>query len=285
MTKRLIALLSLGLTLFFAQTASAELSGGYRGVDAADGMRLEFSQGGGGLSGVLEERSGERIAFDADPLETGGETIIRRGGRPLYMLFTEEALGVRVITIPMTEERELITPETEALVFIRDGVAPPPKPARYVPPPDGPEGTIDPRAFVDSYGFWPPANVAYGYSMVRGRYRTLIRLHPVVQTDVLWRMCRSQAARPVLADALRGQGATCDDVLSTMSGMVAPGGGSVDAYNRFRGELDAEKAALVEAIRCSIDYKRSDPACLRAGERVAAAAVSLETVRSVLDRY
>lgn len=284
MTTRLIAALSFLTALMMAAAASAELAGGYRGLDAAEGMRLEFSGGGERITGVFIDKSGARIGFDADALETGGETIVRKDGRPLYMLFTEEPLGLTVVTIPMTDQQELITPETEAYAFLKDGVDLPPKPARYVQPPSGPGGTIDPRAFVDSYGFWPPVNVAYGYEMVRGRYRTLIRLHPVVQTDILWRMCRTRASQAVLADALRGQGASCDDVLSTFARMMKPGD-AVSAYNRFRSDLEAEKAALVEAIRCSIDYRRADPKCMVAGQRVAEAATSLQTVKSVLSRY
>ncbi|MEO0363129.1 MAG: hypothetical protein AAF322_18550, partial [Pseudomonadota bacterium] len=153
------------------------------------------------------------------------------------------------------------------------------------PPPDGPGANIDPRSFVESYAFWPPRSVGYGYGMVRSRYQTLIRLHPVVQADILWKMCRAPSPPGALGDALRGQGVTCDDVLATFGAMMRPGGAGVEAFNAFRRDVEAQKAALVEAIRCSIDYRRNDPACKRSGARVAKAAVSLVTVKTVLDRY
>lgn len=286
MTMRLIAAFAAtfaAVTALLASFAAAELKGAYIGVDEAQGMKLEFS-GGGKISGTLTDASGARIPFKADTLTTGGETIVKQGGRDVYMLFIDEPLGISVVTIPLTAKRELITKETAGLAFVREGVTPPPKPARYVPPPSGPGGTIDPRAFVDSYAFWPPANVANGYEMVRGRYRTLIRLHPLVQADILWRMCRSRTSPAVLAEALRGQGAGCDDVLAAFTRMLS-GGAAVETFNRFQRDVVAQREALMEAIRCSIDYRRNDPACRRAGTRVAEAAVSLQTVASVLSRY
>ncbi|MEM7525802.1 MAG: hypothetical protein AAF360_19015 [Pseudomonadota bacterium] len=199
--------------------------------------------------------------------------------------FTEEALGVSVVTIPMTEDDALITDQTKAMVFLRDDIETPERPTRYLPPPTGPGANMDPRSFVESYSFWPAQAVGYGYGMVRGRYRTLIRLHAVVQADILWKMCRSPVAPASLTEALRGQGVTCSDVLDVFGRMMRPGGGGVEAFNAFRRDVEAQKAALVEAIRCSIDYRRNDPACKRAGARVAKAAVSLVTVKTVLARY
>ncbi len=275
---------ALALILLAVVGARAELAGTYNGVDAAEGMRLDFEAGGDRPSGVFMDRSGERHPFTADPLETGGETIIDRGGQRLYMLFTEEPLGLTMVVIPMTERDELITNRADAFVFIKQGVAPPPKPARYVPPPQGPGGVIDPQAFVEGYPFWPSVNVGYGYEMVRGRYRTLLRLHPLVVTDMLWKMCRAGSSPAGLAEALRGQGADCQDVLSTFAKIMRPGGG-ITLYNRYRKDVEAERARLVEAIRCSADYRRNDPDCLAVGKEIAERAISLETVKTVLDRY
>lgn len=272
------------LSVVAAVAARAELAGVYEGVDEAAGMRLEFAPGDDQIEGVFLDRSGERRPFTADRLESGGETIIERDGFKAYMLFTEEPLGLTLIVIPMNAEEQLVTNRTEAFGFIKQGVVPPPKPARYVPPPTGPGGTIDPQAFVESYPFWPSLNVGYGYEMVRGRYRTLIRLHPLVQADMLWKMCRARNAPAGLAEALRGQGVNCDDVLAAF-GRILGARDAVGVYNRYRRDVEAERAALVEAIRCSIDYRRSDPECVASGREVARRAVSLETVGTVLKRY
>lgn len=279
-----LATLLAALTLIgYAAAAAAGLPGAYRGLDAAAGMKMEIEAGGGRITGVFTDRDGAATPFDADLLTNGAETVIERAGRSTYMLITEEPLGLRVVLIPMTEAEELITTETEAFVFLDAAVQTPKRPVRYLPPPDGPGANIDPRSFVESYGFWPPAAVGHGYGMVRGRYRTLIRMHAVVQADILWKMCRASAAPAALGDALRGQGVSCADVLSTFGTMVSEGG--ADAFNAYQQDVEVQKAALVEAIRCSIDYRRNDPACKRAGARVAKAAVSLVTVKTVLDRY
>ncbi|MEM8753810.1 MAG: hypothetical protein AAGF90_12605, partial [Pseudomonadota bacterium] len=87
MTNRAPTILFAVLFIALADAALA-LSGGYRGLDEAEGMRLEFARGEEGrVTGVLTEKSGAKIPFDADPLATGAETIIERGGRRDYFLF------------------------------------------------------------------------------------------------------------------------------------------------------------------------------------------------------
>ena len=284
MIQRLLSLAFAVLCVSLAGPVRAELAGIYNGIEAADGMRLEFNGEDDALEGIFLDRSGERRPFSGLRSENGGEAVIDRDGQRLYALFVEEALGLTLIVVPSTETGELATGRTEAFVFIKDGVAPPPKPARYVPPPTNPSGVIAPQAFVESYPFWPSANVGYGYEMLRGRNRTLIRLHPLVMTDILWKMCRSQSSPTGLAEALRGQGTNCQEILATFARIMGPGGG-VRLYNRYREDVEAERRELVEAIRCSVDYRRNEPECLAAGKSVAKRAVSLETVKTVIGRY
>ncbi|MEM7546528.1 MAG: hypothetical protein AAF367_13405 [Pseudomonadota bacterium] len=265
-------------------SAQAQLSGGYRGLDEAAGMELRFSGSGAALEGVFVDGSGARRDFAATTLPGGAEATIDRDGRQVYLFFTEEPLGLSMIAIPLDADGSFQSDQTQALAFLKEGVDAPPKPNRYVPPPDGPGGTVDPLAFVESYAFWPSLNVGYGYDMVRGRYRTLIRLHAVVQTDIVWKLCRGSSSQVGLAEALRGQGVNCDEVLSKFETMMRSPN-AVETFNGYRRDVEAQKLALVEAIRCSIDYRRSDPECKRAGARVARAATSLETVKTVLDRY
>ena len=170
---------------------------------------------------------------------------------------------------------------TPKLLFLREDLELPTLPARYIEPPQQPGGTIDPEAFIESYAFWSSESVSYGFGMVRGRYRTLIRLHATVQADILWKMCQSQAAPAELAEALRGQGVNCQDVLFKIDTAIQSG----EAFNRFKADVLTQKNQLTEAIRCSIDYRRNSQDCKQAGARIAAAAVSLETVASVLRRY
>lgn len=272
------------LVLVGSSTAWAELSGGYRGVDEASGMTLRFSGNGDQLQGRFKDGSGAERPFTANKIAGGAEATIERGGRQVYLFFTDEPLGVSMIAIPLADDGSFLSDQTQALAFIAEGVNAPPKPNRYVPPPSQPGGTVDPLAFVESYAFWPSLNVGYGYDMVRGRYRTLIRLHAVVQTDIVWKLCRGTSSQVGLAEALRGQGVTCEAVLNQFEKMMQSEN-AVEVFNNYRRDVEAQKLALVEAIRCSIDYRRNDPECKRAGARVAKAATSLETVKTVLERY
>jgi len=282
MLNRLFAILMLCLISVLPAPAVAQgLEGVYKGVAAATGMRLQFARAGEIYEGLFADRTGGSQVFEAAAIEIGAEGVIDRQGRQVFMRFVIDGPGLQMVSIPIDENGDMIVENTQTLLFIREDLDLPPLPTRYVDPPTAPGGTIDPEAFVDSYAFWPPESVSYGFGMVRGRYRTLIRLHATVQTDILWKMCQSQAAPAELAEALRGQGVTCQDVLSTIDRAAA----QVEPFNRFKADVLAQKAELTEAIVCSIDYRRNDPVCKKAGARVAAAAISLETVGTVLKRY
>lgn len=261
--------------------AQADLTGAYKGIVAAQGMRLQFARAGEIYQGVFADRSGGSHVFEAAVLATGAETLLEIGGRKLFARFTEDGPGVQMVTIPLDEAGQLLTNNAQSLIFLNEAIEVPSRPSRYIEPPTGPGGTIDPEAFVESYAFWPAEGVSYGFGMVRGRYRTLIRLHALVQTDILWKMCQSQAAPAILAEALRGQGVACQDILASMGQAMNAGA----PFNRFKKDVLAQKDQLTEAIRCSIDYRRNSDECRASGARVAQAAVSLETVAGVLSRY
>ncbi len=282
MLHRLFTVLCLSLGVMFSTAVAAQdLAGAYKGVAAAMGMRLQFARAGDIYEGLFADRTGDSQIFEADALDAGAEGVVERQGRKVFMRFVPDGAGLQMVSIPISEDGDMIIENTQTLLFIREDLELPPLPTRYVEPPLQPGGTIDPEAFVESYAFWPSESVSYGFGMVRGRYRTLIRLHATVQADILWKMCQSQAAPAELAEALRGQGVNCQDVLLKIGGAIQAG----EPFNRFKADVLAQKAQLTEAIRCSIDYRRNDPVCKRSGARVAAAAVSLETVGSVLRRY
>ena len=278
---KFLAFFVLALALVAPITAVADLSGAYRGVAAAQGMRLQFAREGEIYQGLFSDRSGGSHVFEAEVLAEGAETLMEVDGRQLFLSFTADGPGVRMVSIPLDEAGEMIVRNAQALIFINEAIEMPPRPTRYIEPPTSPGGTIDPEAFIESYAFWPAEGVSYGYGMVRTRYRTLIRLHALVQTDIIWKMCQAQVAPAGLAEALRGQGVDCSDVLSTMGAALRNG----EPFNRFKQDVLAQKKALTLAVRCSIDYRRNDPECMASGKRVAQAAVSMETVASVLARY
>lgn len=280
---RFAALCALCLVMVWAGAAAAQdlLSGRWNGVEGARGMALEFAASGEGYEVVWRDRDGSQRPFAASALATGAEAQIETDEGEVFLLFTARGAGLRMSAIPMTEDGGVDLEQARAMIFLREGVSLPEKPARYLEPPQAPGGTIDPEAFVASYAFWPPEGVAYGYGMVRDRYRTLIGLHSTVQADILWKLCQTGVAPAIQAEALRGQGVSCKTVLSRVGGMMRDGA----AFDRFKRDAEKEKAQLAEAIRCSLDYRRNDPACKTSGARVAKRAVSMETVGIVLSRY
>lgn len=273
--------LAMILSLIAGAVSAAGLDGAFIGVDAAQGMKLAFARSGDSWSGQFTARGGRAIPFTAPVLGQGAEADIEFQGRRHYVRFEPQGVGVAMVRIPYADGGGLQMQNAQTLIFIREGVDLPPRPRRYVDPPTAPGGTIDPEAFVESYAFWPPEGVAYGYGMVRGRYRTLIRLHTLVQTDILWKMCQTRAAPAELAQALRGQGVDCGEILRAIGQTMADG----DRFSRFKADVLEEKKALALAIRCSIDFRRNDPECKKSGRDVARAAVSMETVGAVLARY
>ena len=225
------------LTYVVPAAAQEGLAGSYRGVDDATGMRLDIARTDAGYEGVWIDQSGQSVLFTADALPTGAETDVETAEGKTFILLTASSLGVRMSAIPYDAADNLVISRAASLSFLRNGVPLPPTPRRYIEPPQSPGGTIDPAAFVDSYAFWPSASVGYGYQMVRGRYRTLIRLHAIVQTDILWKMCQAQTAPAAMADALRGQGVTCQDVLSSVGRMLQNGA----AFTRFKADTETQK--------------------------------------------
>jgi hypothetical protein len=279
---RLIVML---MCIFIASSARAEFIGSFQGIDHAKGLSITVEnatdQAGGDLNLTLSLSNGSIRTAIVSPAGGNAEGVIKDPSGDIFVQLVDAPLGLRLVTVPYDSAGELAFARSQVRVFLRDGVTLPERPTRFVAPPVVAGGTIDPAAFVDSYAFWPSTSVGYGLEMVRARYRTLIRLHAVVQTDILWKLCRAEAAPIALAEALRGQGVNCQDVLSKIGALLD----NQTAFEQFKSDVAVQKAALKEAIRCSIEYRRSDPTCKRSGALVARMAVSMETVNSVLNRY
>ncbi|MGB0506241.1 MAG: hypothetical protein ACPGGK_08595 [Pikeienuella sp.] len=279
---RLVILL---FCLLIAPAANAGFIGVFQGIDHSRGMSLTVDtiedDEAGNLNVKLVLKNGAARSAVVLPAGRSAEGVMKDPSGDVFVQLIDEALGLRLVTVPYDIEGDLIFARSQVRVFVRDGVTVPELPKRFLPAPVVSGGTIDPAAFVDSYAFWPSAGVGYGLEMVRPRYRTLIRLHSVVQTDILWKLCRAETAPIALAEALRGQGVNCQDVLQKIGGLLS----NPVAFEQFKSDVSVQRAALKEAIRCSIEYRRNDPTCKRSGALVARMAVSMETVNSVLNRY
>jgi hypothetical protein len=266
--------------LLSAQAALAELQGVYLGIGAAAGMRVELSATSDGYSGAFTDVDGVKRPFTAYRLDDTAETTMSLAEGPVFMRVSPEPIGARVVIVPFDAEGRLVVPQTRALAFLREGIDAPAVPERFIPAPTGPVRAMEARAFVSSYPFWEPAAAAWGYAAVEPRFRTVIRLFPLVQTDLLWKLCQGSARAEGLAEALRGQGVTCADVTGAIRAAQAG-----PTFDRFKRDVAAERAMLLTALGCADDLTRTQQDCSRAGAETARRALSMETAATVLSRY
>ncbi|SEA18880.1 hypothetical protein [Rubrimonas cliftonensis] len=283
--RALLAVLALAVAASVAASVAAPaaaqaLQGAYVGLGAADGMRLEIDRDGARFDGALIEADGARRTFEADALGASAETVTAFGGERVYLRVMPEPAGATVVIAPISAEGVLDAGRTRALAFRREGLDAPPQPSRYLPPPTGPTPFFDARAFVDSYPFWPPLSASWAYEAVEPSLRTLIRLYPLVQTDLLWKLCQSPRRTEGLAEALRGQGVVCETVVQALR--AAQGS---DVFNRYVRDVAAERAELLVALGCAENYARNDARCAASAQDTARRAVSMETAGTVLARY
>lgn len=266
--------------LALAAWAAAALEGGYVGVGPAEGMALELRAARGGYEGAVIEIDGARAAFDAEAVGDGAEgTLILSTGRYLMRL-APQSVGLAAVMLPIDDAGAARADQAAALAFRRRDVAEPDAPTRWLDAPSGPVGAIDARGFVSSYPFWTAQAAAWGYEAVRPALRSVIRLHPHVQADLLWKLCEAPRRGAALAEALSGQGVTCADVRAARRRAEAGSG-----FNRFKRAVAAERAELMTALACAENFARNKPSCAASAEQTAARAVAMETARTVLRRY
>ena len=156
----------------------------------------------------------------------------------------------------------------------------PEKPDAFLPAPSAPGQSVAANAFLESYEFWEPTGVAIGYLGIPERYRTLMRMFPAVQLDVIWKLCLAPNADQALAMALRGQGVACNEVVDGIARAQR-----TNRFDDYKAEVEAERKALQQSIQCADGYVASKQTCDAASKRLAQAAVSLRTAGMVLSKY
>ncbi|WP_157982248.1 hypothetical protein [Oceanicella sp. SM1341] len=252
------------------------MKGTYLGVAEAQGMRLDITPSGGGLRGRFTDSNGTVAEFDAPSTGTAAETVIEFPQRKVKIRIFPEAVGLRMIAIPLDASGQPVIDETNALVFLPPDVEVPQVPAGYQPPTYR-KRVVDPDTFLISYPFWPPEGVAFGYESLEPRFRPLFGLFPMVMTDVLWKLCASSYKPAVLGEALRGQNVTCDQVLRKIDEVQR--GGRFAAY---KARVAEESEVLMVSVQCARGYIVKPEVCQPASKRVSEAAISMNTVASVL---
>lgn len=267
----------LGHTVAQAQDT---LDGRYDGMADAAGAAIDISPDSGGFRGTFYDAGGRRQKFLADRVGETAEAVLDMDGRTVLMRMTPLPFGAEVALVPFAADGTLDIGASRIINFVREGLEVPKLPEGYVPAPDGSGGRLAALSFLVSYEFWAPTGVRHGYMALAPRHRTLVRLFPAVQLDVIWKLCLAPGAADALGVALRGQGVTCDEVRDGIAQAQRTG-----RFDDYKAEVQRQGALLRTAVRCADNYVMSKQVCDRAAQDVSRAAVSLETAATVLGRY
>lgn len=261
--------------------AQEVLDGTYRGIGDATGQVLVLAPDPGGFTGELTTPDDGAQPVLADRIGIQAEAVVDLAGRTHFMQVTPEPHGAEVVFVPYDEETGLLISDGAVLhTFVREGWEMPVAPRAFVRPPTNPRLQIAGNSFLNSYPYWRPSGVVAGYMALPERMRTLMRLYPAVQLDVIWKLCLAPESDRALAEALPGAGVDCATVVAGLDGAQRSGG--IDAY---RDAVRDERRALQTAVLCADGYRMTERDCTTAAERLSNAAISLETPASVLSRY
>lgn len=256
------------------------LKGGFYGVGAAKGMRFVLRDVGETPTGTFFDSNGKEAPIKGHWVGGGVEAVLAFDTRPIFIRLTGETMGAEMLVLPIGPDGNALPEEARRLGFLRDGVKAPELPSGYQNPPARADGVLDPDVFLVSYEFWPPDGVARGFSAIGPRYRTMIRLYPLVHADVLWKLCAAPGDVPGLGEALRGQGVTCESI-----GEVVEGAQKKGMFDRYKADVEKQKRDLISAVKCARGYIVKESVCAPAARRAAEAAVSMETVATALAPY
>ncbi len=259
-----------------AQRAADPLPGDYVGLDGAQSMVLAVHprESGGYVivfraapGGEVYNIEAERVAPDA--VEGAVEW---RGGAGV-MRVSARGPGVVMVWAPLGAQGEPDGRAASAFAFVRRGVELPSGPRRAAPR----RGEkLTPAEFLGGYEFWEPAAVEIGYESLSDADRDLMRLYPLVQADVIWKMCGAPAGGEGLAEALRGQSVTCAQISTAMDAGQASG-----RFEAFKAQTAAQRADALKAIECGRGLYR-DAECAAAARRTQEVVLSLQSVAGAL---
>jgi hypothetical protein len=279
---RQIAILTVALLVFLAGQVMAQtgLSGRYNGVGPAEGMQFSVEPSGDRLVGEFRDSNGATAKIDAGWVDGGAEAVLPFLSRPVFIRILPESIGAVLIVLPISPEGVPMQNEARTLTFVREGMAVPRLPKGYQNPPAKMGLVQDPDVFLISYEFWPPDGVVRGYDAIGPRYQTMLRLFPLVHADVLWKMCLADARPPALAEALRGQGVSCESIVRDIEGAKTKG-----RFDAYKQDVERDKAELMAAVQCARNYIVKESVCGPASKRVAQAAVAMQTIASALSKY
>ncbi|HUS53579.1 MAG TPA: hypothetical protein VMY41_06190 [Thermohalobaculum sp.] len=257
-----------------------DLSGHYYGVEDATGASIDIKPDSEGFKGSFFDASGGTQKFSADRIGDIAEAVLDMDGRTVLMRMAPLPYGAEVAIIPFDAAGNLEMAASRIINFVRPGLNLPEPGVDFVNAPRDDRGRISANGFLASYEFWHPTGVRNGYLSLPERFRTVMRLFPAVQLDVIWKLCLAPSPNKALAIALRGQGVACPEVLDGLA--VTQRSGTFAAY---KVEVAEQKLTLRMSVRCADGYPESKPDCDRAARQLSAQAISLDTAGAVLARY
>ncbi len=271
----LMVLLGSGLA-----AAAEDLSGFYYGVEDATGASIEIRPDAQGFQGTFFDALGNSQAFVADRTGDVAEAVLDMDGRTVLLRMVPLPYGAEVAIIPFDDAGNLVIEVGRILNFVRTGLSLPQPGADFVEAPRDDSGRITANSFLASYEFWRPTGVRNGYLSLPERFRTVMRLFPAVQLDLIWKLCLAPSADRALAIALRGQGVACAEVIEGIATTQRSG-----AFATYKTEVTRQKTTLRMSVRCADGYPESKQNCDRAARELSAQAILLDTAGSVLARY
>ncbi|MEL7138071.1 MAG: hypothetical protein AAFP67_03430 [Pseudomonadota bacterium] len=276
----LILLLAMWCAVGTQAMAAGPLEGRFYGIDGADGAELRVSRGDGAFAATIRDGDGGSRDFSLTPEGGGAAGMLRMDGRQVLMRLDPVEFGVEALIVPVAEGGKLITEQSQVFVFVRSDIDLPEMPEGFIAPPPPSQRVVPAYSFLSSYQFWSPAAVRDGYARLPTRHRTLIRLFPAVQLDVIWKLCLAEGAEVELGTATRGQGVSCDEVREVISRAQSEG-----RFGDYKAEVTEQSDTLITAVRCGDNFVESKRTCDEAAVNVSRMATSLETAANVLDRY
>ncbi|MEM1343551.1 MAG: hypothetical protein AAGI34_03090 [Pseudomonadota bacterium] len=274
------ALVILAFCVLFAQPVRAQiiLEGRYLGQGPAAGAQLEIAPDPGGFEGRFIDAEGQAQEFLAERRGDLAIAVLDLGGQVVLMQAAPLPFGAEVALVPV--DAEGARPEDgQLLTFHREGVRNPEWPRGFLVPPE-PGAPFAANAFLVSYRWWKPNEIARGYMALAPRHRTLFRLFPEVQLDLIWKLCLANGADGAVAAALRGQPLSCQSAMQRLARIQERG-----RYAAYREAVEGAAETLRTSVRCADNYVMAPGACERVAGEVARASVSLETTATVLGRY
>lgn len=250
--------------------------GDYVGLDGAQSMVLAVHpRESGGYAVVFRPAlEGQVYAIEAERVAQGAVegAVDWRGGSGV-MRVAQRGPGVIMTWAPLGAQGEPDRSRVQSFAFVRRGVELPG--ASRVAAPRRGEKT-SPAVFFAGYEFWEPAAVEIGYENLNDADRALMRMFPLVQTDVLWKMCGAPSGGEGLPEALRGQSVTCAEIAQAVAAGQASG-----RFNAFKQQTATQRGEALKAIECGRGLYREGE-CAAAARRTQEIALSLQTVAGAL---